>query len=279
MMMEFLQQQQEDRSGISRAGQGLDANSIKKSGQMTATEMSLIASGKNARSEMIARIFAETGVSDLFKIVLKLLNRHQPKARMIRLRNQWVEMDPRMWNPEMDLTINVGLGMGERTEQIMQADAILQTMAELAQSPYASLVSPDNVFNAVKRKYHAAGIKNVDEFLTEPSEAPQEDKPSPEEMKVQAEMQMQAAKLQAQQQEAQQKQQLAREQAEFEAQLAQQKAEAEFALAERKMAQEMLLAQRKMEMEEDLAERKMSLTERSTESKLSTNRPGGDLSE
>ena len=279
MMMEFLQQQQEDRSGISRAGQGLDANSIKKSGQMTATEMSLIASGKNARSEMIARIFAETGVSDLFKIVLKLLNRHQPKARMIRLRNQWVEMDPRMWNPEMDLTINVGLGMGERSEQIMQADAILQTMAELAQSPYASLVSPDNVFNAVKRKYHAAGIKNADEFLTEPSEAPQEDKPSPEEMKVQAEMQMQAAKLQAQQQEAQQKQQLAREQAEFEAQLAQQKAEAEFALAERKMAQEMLLAQRKMEMEEDLAERKMSLTERSTESKLSTNRPGGDLSE
>jgi hypothetical protein len=59
-------------------------------------------------------------------------------------------------------------------------------MAELAQSPFASLVSPENVYNAVKRKYHAAGIKDVDEFMTEPSEAPQEERPSPEEMKVQA---------------------------------------------------------------------------------------------
>lgn len=278
-MMELLQQQQEERSGIGRSGQGLDTNALKKSGQMTATEMAMIASGKNARAEMIARIFAETGVSDLFKLVLKLLNRHQPRARMIRLRNKWVEMDPRMWNPEMDLVINVGLGMGERSEQIMQADAILQTMAELAQSPFASLVGPENVYNAVKRKYHAAGIKNVDEFISEPSEMPQEDKPDPNQMKIESEMQLQAAKLQAQQQEAQQKQQLAREQAEFEAQLAQQRAEAEFALADRKMQQELLLAQRKMEMEEDLAERKMSMAERSSETKLSTNREGGSLAE
>lgn len=290
-MMEYAEAQQEARSGIARAGQGMDAEAIKKSGQMTATQAAMMQSGKNARAEMIARIFAETGVSDLFKLVLKLLVRHQPKARMIRLRNQWVEIDPRMWNPDMDLNINVGLGMGERSEQIAQADSILETMAELVVSPFASMITEENAYNAVKRKFHAAGIKNVDDFITEPKEGEQRpEKPDPEMVKAQAEMQMQAAKLEAEQQsaqmklqlqreEAQAKQQLAREQAEFEAQLAQQKAEAEFALAEAKMQQELLLAGRKMEMEEDLAERKMTMVEKSTEVKLSSNRPGGDLSE
>ena len=278
MMMELLQQQQEERSGISRAGQGLDTNALKKAGQMTSTEVAQIMSGKNARAEMIARIFAETGVSDLFKLVLKLLVRHQPKARMIRLRNQWVEMDPRMWNPEMDLTINVGLGMGERSEQIMQADAILQTMAELAQSPYASLVSAENVYNAVKRKYHAAGIKSVDEYISEPQESQQQEQPSPEQMKVEGELQMQAAKLQGEQQmqaakldaareEMLMKQQLAREQAEFEAQLAREKAALEIELAREKMA-----------MEAELA-RERAVMDASAKVEISKNRPGGDLAE
>lgn len=278
MMMEFLQQQQEERSGISRAGQGLDANAIKKSGQMTATEMAMIASGKNARSEMIARIFAETGVSDLFKIVLKLVNRHQPRARVIRLRNKWVEMDPRMWNPEMDLVINVGLGMGERSEQIMQADAILQTMAELAQSPFASLVSPENVYAAVKRKYHAAGIKDVDEFITEPSEMPQEEKPSPEEMKVQGELQMQAAKLQAEQQMQAAKLEAAREEMMLKQQLAREEAEFEAQLAREKAAIEIELARDKMVMEAELARERAAL-DASAKVEISKNRPGGDLSE
>lgn len=287
-MMEYAEAQQEARSGIARQGQGMDAEAIKKGGQITATQAAMMQSGKNARAEMIARIFAETGVSDLFKLVLKLLVRHQPKARMIRLRNEWVEVDPTMWNPDMDLSINVGLGMGERSEQIAQADAVLETMAELAVSPFASLIDAQKVYNAVKRKYHAAGIKNVDDFIAEPKEeGPQQEKPDPEMMKAQAEAQLQqqklqgeqaamAAKMQMQAEEAAQKQQLARDAAEFEAQLARDKAQFEAELAEQRMAQELALAERRMQMEERLAERKATLTEKTT---LSKNRPGGDLSE
>lgn len=291
-MMEYAEAQQEARSGIARQGQGMDADAIKKGGQITATQAAMMQSGKNARAEMIARIFAETGVSDLFKLVLKLLVRHQPKARMIRLRNEWVEVDPTMWNPDMDLSINVGLGMGERSEQIAQADSVLETMAELVQSPFAGLVSEENAYNAVKRKYNAAGIKNVDDFITEPEKdeqgnpVPKPEQPDPEMMKAQAELQMQqqklegeqaaaAAKMEMQSQEAMQKQQLAREQAEFEAQLARDKAQFEAELAEQRMAQELALAERRMQMEERLAERKASIREQQA---LSKNREGGDLS-
>jgi hypothetical protein len=294
-MLELLDKKVEENTGVSRAGQGLDTNALRKSGQMTATEMSMIASGKNARTEMVARIFAETGVKRLFKLILALVSKHQPKERIIRLRNKWVPMDPRGW-PEMDVQISVGLGIGDKAEQMMQADAVLATMAELGATPYASLIDKGKVYNAVKRKFNAAGIKNVDDFLKEPERGedgnvvPDEPQPSPEEQQMQAEMQMQAAKLQGeqqmaaaklqlQQQEAAAKLQLLQAQAEAEAQLARDKASLETQLAMQKMDMEMQLAERRMAMEESLAERKASMAERQSEAKLSTNRPGGDLSE
>lgn len=277
-MLDYVQQQQEERTGIGRSGQGLDTNALKKSGQMTATEMAMIQSGKNARAELIARIFAETGVKRLFKGILRLVVRHQPKERVIRLRNKWVEVDPRGWDVDMDLEIAVGLGIGEKTEQLAQADAVLTTMAELAQSPYASLVTAENVHAAVKRKYHASGIKNVDEYLSDPAEAgPQEPKPDPEMAKVEAEAQQQAMKLQGEQQAAAMrletmreemllKQQLAREEAEFEAQLAREKA-----------ALEGQLARERMIMEAELARDRAQL-DASAKVEMSKNRDGGDLS-
>lgn len=288
-MLDYVQQQQEERTGIGRSGQGLDTNALKKSGQMTATEIAMIQSGKNARAELIARIFAETGVKRLFKGILRLVVTHQPKERIIRLRNKWVEVDPRNWDVDMDLEIAVGLGIGEKTEQIAQADAVLGTMAELAVSPYASLVSIENVHAAVKRKYHASGIKNVDEYLSDPAEAgPQEEKPDPEmakveaeaqqqAMKLQGEQQMQAAKLQMQQEEAALKIELAREQAAAEAQLARDKAAAEMELAREKFAFEQEMAAQRQIFEEQQAARNSDRADREADAKLSRNRPGGDL--
>lgn len=266
-MMELLDKKVEENSGISRAGQGLDTNALRKAGAMTATEMTLISQGKNARTEMVARIFAETGVSRLFKLILALVSKQQPRERIIRLRGKWVPIDPRGW-PELDVSISVGLGIGDKAEQVAQAQIVLQTMQTLAQTPFASLIDAQKVYGAVKRLFTASGIKNTDEFLKEPSEEGQQPaQPSPEEQKAMAELQMQqakmqfeqqlqAAKLQAQREEAMLKQQLAREEAEFEAEL-----------AVEKMNREFELAKRKLEMESALK----------SESQLSQNRPGGDL--
>lgn len=287
-MMELLDKKVEENSGVSRAGQGLDTNALRKSGQMTATEMAMISEGKNARAEMMARIFAETGVSRLFKLILKLVSTHQPKERVIRLRNQWVEVDPRGW-PEMDVAISVGLGIGDKTEQMAQANAVLETMERLGGTPFASLIDAEKVYNAVKRLFTAAGVKNTDEFLNEPSQmGEQQEQPDPETMKVQAEAQLQAAKLQGEQQmaafkleadreAAMQKQQLAREQAEFEAELAIERMNREHALELQRMERESELEQQRMALEAQRADRDAARRDYETESKLSQNRSGGDL--
>lgn len=276
-MIEFVASKTEEKTGVSKAGQGLDANAIKKSGQMTATEIAQIASGKNARIEMVARLFAETGVKQLFKLVLKLLSTNQPRERMIRMRNQWVPINPNGW-PDMDLEVSVGLGIGEKTEQIAQADSVLQTMAELLQTPFASLIDETKAYNAVKRKFTAAGIKNTDDFLVEPKEGQAQPKqPSPEEMKAQAEMQMQAAKLQSEQQLAELKLQMQAQEAQQKMDLERQKAEFEAQQAEAKMAFEMRMAEMKFDFEQRLAARRQVASEQQAEAKLSTNREGGDL--
>jgi hypothetical protein len=285
-MLEYIDQQQEARTGISRAGQGLDPNALRGSGQMTATQVAQITEGKNARTELIARIFAETGVKRLFRLILRMLIKYQPRARMIRLRNQWVEIDPRGWNADMDLAVTVGLGVGSKAEQIGRADSVLETMAMVAQSPFAQMIGPEQAYHAVGRKLAATGIKDVENYLVDPKNAgPQPEKPDPEMAKVMAEQQqaqakmefeqqMGAMKLQMQQQEGALKIQLAREQAEAEAQLARDKAQFEAQLAEQRMAQELELAERRMAMEESLTERKASIAEKQA---LSKNRPGGDL--
>lgn len=293
-MLEYVAGQAESRSGIAKHGQGMDPDAIDKAGQITATQAAIMQDGRNSRAEMIARIFAETGIKQLFKLMLKLLVMHQPRARMIRLRNKWVEMDPRHWNAEMDVSISVGLGTGNRAEQMAMAEGVLGLMERLAQTPFSSLIDKEKVYNGVKKFLNGAGIKNVDDFVNEPERDPEGNlipeppQPDPEQMKVEAEMQMQAAKMQGEQQiqaakiEAQREQaalqeQLARDKAAAEMELAQAKAAAEMQLAEQKFAFEMQMAERQLEFDERRAERDASRKDYETESKISQNREGGDL--
>src|SRR4249919_2886137 len=293
-MLDYVANQVESATGIAKQGQGMDPDAIDTSGQITATQAAIMEDGRNARAELIARIFAETGIKDLFKLILKNLVTHQPRSRVIRLRNDWVEMDPRSWNSDMDLSIAVGLGMGNKAEQIAVADGVLQTMAELGQTPFSSLIDKEKVYNAVKRKFSAAGIKNIDDFLVEPERdeegkvVPEEQQPDPEMMKVQAEMQMQQAKLQGEQQMAQAKLEFQQQEASLKIQLAREEAAAELELAQAKAAAEMQLAREKMAFEQEAETARLAMQERNsardadrrdreTEGKLSKNRPGGKL--
>jgi hypothetical protein len=306
-MLDYVANQVEAATGIAKQGQGMDPDAIDTSGQITATQAAIMEDGRNARAELIARIFAETGIKDLFKLILKNLVTHQPRSRVIRLRNEWVEMDPRSWNADMDLSIAVGLGMGNKAEQIAVADGVLQTMAEIGQTPFASLIDKEKVYNAVKRKFSAAGIKDVDNYLVEPERdeegnvVPEEQQPDPEQMKAMAELQLQQAKMQGEQQMAQAKLEFQREEAALKVQLAREEAMAELELAQAKAAAEMQLAREKMAFEQEQARANMEFNQqaeverlrmqeahsardadrrdRETDGKLSKNRPGGKLDE
>jgi hypothetical protein len=100
----------------------------------------------------------------VFKCILKLVVKHQDRPRMIKLRDEWVEMDPRGWNANMAVVINTGLGTGSRDRdmQVMQGMAMkLEQFIQLA-GPMASHqlgVGPDTLFSLYRKMAEASGIK------------------------------------------------------------------------------------------------------------------------
>ncbi|KKK74917.1 hypothetical protein LCGC14_2878940, partial [marine sediment metagenome] len=88
--------------------------------------ISKITQAANKRQQLIGRIFAETGVKVLMRKILHLVISHQDKPRTIRLRNDWVPMDPRTWNAEMDVSIDVGLGFGTQESKMFAMQRLME---------------------------------------------------------------------------------------------------------------------------------------------------------
>lgn len=231
-MIEYMDSAKEKRTGVTAYNQGLDANSLNK----TATGISIIAQASQERLLLVARLFAETGVKDLFTLVHRLIRKHQNKAEVVRLRNEWVEVDPRQWKTRTDLSISVGLGTGNKDQQLAHLQTIL--MAQKEAMPLG-VATPKNVYNALIKLTQNAGFKDAEEFWTAPDEQPQQPQPNPEIIKAQQEAQLQQQKhqddMQMQAMKHQSDAQLQREQMAMDMQLeqfkAQLKAETDLAIA------------------------------------------------
>ena len=198
-MLEYLDSVRENRTGVTRYNQGIDANSLNK----TASGITQIMSAAQQRIELIARVFAETGVKDLFALVMHLVRTYQDRERVIRLRNQWVPIDPGRWKGDFDLSINVGLGTGNRDQMLGH----LMTIATMQEKIIAfqggadgPLVKLEHVHNTLEAIASNMGFRSADKFVADPAQEqaqPQPPRPDPMMAKAQAEMQVEQAKAEA----------------------------------------------------------------------------------
>lgn len=159
-VLALTQEIKENRLGISKAAAGLDADALQSSTK-AAVAATLGAAQQNI--ELMARIFAETGIKDLFKGLLRLVTKHQNKAQMVRLRNKWTEVDPAHWDANMDVSVNVALGAGLPEDKMQFLSLIAGKQEENLQqgSPIVSLVE---YRNTLARMTELAGFKNSEEF-------------------------------------------------------------------------------------------------------------------
>jgi hypothetical protein len=246
-MLDYMDQVLQKRSGVTQTSQGLDPNILQNT---TATAIAAMQQAGSGRLEMIARIFADTGVKDLFSGIFHLLCKYQDKERVIRLRGKYVSVDPRNWKTNYDLSINVGLGTGNKDQQMAMAAMVLQKQEQiLGTQGYANpLVTVGQYRNTLGRFIEAAGYKDSNEFFKEispeldaqisqpppPQQAPVDPAVQAYMAQTQAQIQGDQAKIQAQiqgdQVKAQADIQLAREKAAAEIQLARDKAAAQLEL-------------------------------------------------
>jgi len=238
-MLEYVDQIRDQRTGFSKASMGLDPSTLQST---TASAVNATIQGAQLKIEMIARVFAETGYRDLAKGVLHLLQKHQDSERVVRIRGEFVSIDPRAWANGFDLSIEVGLGNGREDEKMAMLAQIAGKQEQIISQlgPQNPVVKPSQYVNTLKRIAEMAGFKDTDQFFASGDQ-------------IDAQI-AQGAQQQAQDNSA------GIEQAKLEAEIAlkREKMQAELALEREKMQAELELRRFELEAELQLRQQKLA---------------------
>lgn len=226
----------EMRTGVSRSMMALDPEALTN---QTATANQNQKDAAYSQVELIARNQAELGWTRVFRQMLKLLVKHQDRPRTIRLRDEWVDMDPQAWNADMDVTVNVGLGTGSRDRDMAMLEKIAMSQAMMTERFAANGMLEEAVemlpklVTTLKKQAESAGLKMPDDYFPEFDEE--------KVMELKAAAKERAAQPDPKVIEAQKKIELEAMQGQAKLQLEQQKQQGEFALKQAQMEQELLL--------------------------------------
>lgn len=148
-MLGYVDQLRERRTGVSERTQGLDPNQL--SANTAASAVNQVMTAAQQRIELIARVFGETGLTDLFRLMYKFVIQNQTSQDIFRLRDKYIEVDPTEWRERKDTSVVVGLGNGSRESEMLQLNMIFQNQMMLMQSPQtAQIVQPVNIYNTLE---------------------------------------------------------------------------------------------------------------------------------
>ena len=190
-MIQYLDSMKESRTGQTAASQGLDPDVLQST---TKAAVTATIRGAEQHLELMARLFADS-FKRMFKGVLKLVITHQDRERIVRLRDEWVPIDPRVWDSTMDCSVNVGLGVGTTDERLGVLNQIAMRQQEALEKlgPNNPLVGLGQIRNTLSKMLEISGYPDSNQFFKQvpldyeppPPEPP---KLSPEELLAQAQM-------------------------------------------------------------------------------------------
>jgi hypothetical protein len=161
-VMAYLDEVKTQRTGISRASQGLDADALQST---TRAAVQAQLSSSQDRIEMIARLFAD-GLKRCFQGILQMVIQHQDKPKIIRLRNKFVPIDPRGWDTKMDMMVNIALGRGSDEQRMAFLMTILQQQKEIIAQygPMNPLVDVQKFRDTLAEITKLSGFQDPDKF-------------------------------------------------------------------------------------------------------------------
>lgn len=170
--LEWIAQQRENRTGMARVNQGsLDPNALNR----TATGAQMMMTAGQARLEAAARLLAE-GVKDLFLICHAMLLKHSTKPIQLKLKNDWIAVNPREWARRSDFSVSVALGTGTPEAQLGKLQLLAQQVPMYMQ---LGLMGPREIYNLGAETLRVSGYRTPQKFLIEPPEGAQMPQPGP----------------------------------------------------------------------------------------------------
>lgn len=183
-MLEQLDLQKENRSGVSRMTAGLDESAL--SSHQTATAVNAVMTAAQGKILLIARNFAETGVKELFLELYNLIREYQTKPDLVPISGRYAIVNPSEWIDRHDIRVTVGIGNGNKDAQLLHLQGIMQMLQQVSAAGYGYLITPENIFNMSSEFIKNSGYDNPVKFITNPAnvEPPQ---PAPDPNLIKAE--------------------------------------------------------------------------------------------
>ena len=167
-LLGYLDAVREARSGVTKTSQGLNADALNTD---TATGMNQVLTQSQMRMELIARIFAETGVKDLGAKIFELLCKYQQKEKLVRIRGKFVPMTPFEWRDRVNINVEVGLGTGSKEQQLILLNSILQKQLQainLQQNVYGPMVNLKNIHKTLQKLVENTGLGSAEPYFMDP---------------------------------------------------------------------------------------------------------------
>jgi len=187
----YLDEAKENRTGVSKASAGLNAEALQST---TSAAISATMSGAQGRVELICRHFAEGGLKTMFKTVNNLVIKHQEAQDVFRLNGKFIPVDPRYWDSDKDMVVNVAISKSSDQEKFQVLTGLASKQEQIMQTlgPQNPLVSMQQYANTLTRMIELAGFQDAQSFVNtevppmppQPQEPP---KPDAAEMLAQAE--------------------------------------------------------------------------------------------
>ena len=270
-MLDYLDGEQAKATGVSDMSQGLDANVLQN---VSATAVATMTAQSQGKLELIARIFADTGVKELMRGILHLVCKYQDEPRAMAINGKPMDIDPREWDNMYNVNINVGLGNGTGNEKIAMLQMILGKQEMMLQQYGLDnpLVDIKQYRQTLAKFINASGYRDDAQFIKEIDDAgmaqvmqadKEADKTPPEVKAAQAIAKAETDKAQMKAQTDMAKQQLETQKLQFNVQMEQQKLELEAKQQEIESAKEMLKIQtERQKLEADVRLREMELVQK-----------------
>ena len=183
--LEILDLQKENRTGVSRMTAGLNESAL--SSHQTASAVNQMMTAAQGKILLIARNFAETGVKALFLEMYNLIRENQTTPDLVPIAGRFAIVNPPEWKDRYDVHVTVGIGNGNKDQQLFHLKQINEMIAGISASKFGYLVTKHNVFNLASEFIKNSGYHNPVQFISNPDmvEEPRP-QPSPEDLVAQA---------------------------------------------------------------------------------------------
>ena len=168
-MLEYLDQMQAKRTGINDLAQGIDANVLQN---VSATAVATMTAQSQGKIELIARVFADTGIKELMQGILHLVCKYQNEPREIKISGKPMMLDPREWTNNYNVKVNVGLGNGTGDEKVAMIQMILAKQEQILQQYGVNnpLVTLKQYRETLAKFINASGFADDAQFMNEISD-------------------------------------------------------------------------------------------------------------